>query len=121
MNGLSRIFEDVGRSLAPIRAVGQGAERFSSAKTDARRLDNAVSPDRAAIDFSDDIELLGRGGGRGRPVVSVPSSAFFAQHIGQHPEARNERLESMAADAAYRDAADLGVFLHRAEPLSLAI
>lgn len=121
MNALSRIIEDASRSLAPVRGPRLGDERYASARADVRRVDDAPTA-RSTRYLDDDVELLGaRGGGRGRPVISVPSSAFFAQHLGQNPEFRNHALEKSSAEIAYRDASDLGVTLHRPEPLSLAV
>lgn len=119
---LSRIVEDASRSLAPIRGPRLAGERAAGGHGDPRRIEGEVRQTSAARFANDDIELLGRvGGGRGRPVVSVPSSAFFAQHLGQHPESRNPRQEQFTADVAYRDALDLGVAMERPAPLSLAI
>lgn len=90
-------------------------------QADARRIGGGEDAyARTSRSNEDEVEVLGVGG-RGRPVVSMPSSAFFAQHIGQHPESRNDDLEQAAADGAYKDALDMGVAMDRPMPLSLAI
>jgi len=120
VNALSRIVEDASRTLAPIRAVDLADDRVARGRRDDARVESFAKASDARF-IADDVELLGQGGGRGRPVISVPFSAFFAQHQGQHPEARNPRQEANTADAAYRDAADLGVVLDRPEPIALSI
>ncbi|MGZ0190324.1 MAG: hypothetical protein ACKVH0_20365 [Alphaproteobacteria bacterium] len=107
--------------LAPVRGARLGDERSHGARAEARRIDDAAIPNSSSRFIEDDVEILGHGGGRGRPVISVPSSAFFAQHIGQHPEARNAKEEASSAEVAYRDASDLGVMMDRPEPLALSI
>jgi hypothetical protein len=107
--------------LAPVRDVRFGDERSHGARAEARRIDDAATPHSSTRFIQDDVEILGHGDGRGRPVISVPSSAFFAQHIGQHPEARKAKEEAFSADVAYRDTSDLGVLMDRPEPLSLSI
>ena len=122
VNALSRIVEDVSRRLTPLRGVERTDERLSGQRAETRRVEPEIRAAKSSSFIDDDVELLGRGGGRGRPVVSVPSSAFFAQHIGQHPEEiRSRREQAASADVAYRDAADLGVVLDRPQPLSHAI
>lgn len=120
MTVLSRIPDDASRSLAPIRAVRLAGDR--AGQGDARRIGGDAREIGTARFREDEVEFLGvRGEGRGRTVVSMPSSAFFAQYLGQHPEARNARHEQLTADIAYRDALDLGVAIDRPTPLSLAV
>ena len=121
MSVLVRIADDIGRGAAPTSAVRRTDNRAHQGQHDPRRIGGAEDAyARAARADNDDVEVLGLGG-RGRPVVSMPSSAFFAQHIGQHPEASDRGLKQSTADGAYRDALDLGVVLERPEPISIAV
>lgn len=119
MTVLARIADHVGRNLAPVQAPARHGDRLASESGPARRTD-ASDVFGDVRHSTDDVEILGLGG-RGRPVRSMPSSAFFAQHIGQNPERRNSSLEQYQGDAAYRDALDVGVAMDRPAPLSLAI
>lgn len=117
---MNRIVEEAGRSLAPLRGVRPADDRSHDVRTAPHRAHDTQSGAPSAQFIDDTVELLGKGGGRGRPVISVPSSAFFAQHLGQHPaERRPDPAEQ--AGAAYRTAADLGVIFDRPAPLSLAV
>jgi len=117
-----RIAEDASRALAPLRGPKLAGDRDAGGQAYARRAESAVSGETTARFAERDIELLGpRGGGTGRPVVSVPFSAFFAQHLGQHPDVRDSGEEHFLADVAYRDALDLGVALDRPMPISIAV
>lgn len=116
---LPRPVDEANRALAPVRGPSSAGARYGGAARQIDQRDESAASSRYA---DADVEILGaRGGIGGRPVVSVPSSAFFAQHIGQNPDARNRQEELFTADAAYRDALDLGVALHRPAPLSVAV
>lgn len=120
MTALAHIADDIGRHLVPLKGARQSGERMNGGQADARQVGRGSDAYARVSGAEDEIEVLGLGR-RGRPVVSMPSSAFFAQHIGQHPERRNREMEQTSADAAYRDALDLGVLLERPAPVSLAV
>ena len=118
---LPRPIDDGHRPLTPVRGADAARERFAG-RAGGREGERAV----AETPRVDEFEILGpQGGGRGRPVVSLPSSAFFAQHFGQTPGDTGDEGgaadELLAADAAYRNALDLGVVLNRPTPLSIAV
>lgn len=122
LTDLIRISPSAARMIAPagissIQGVRSSDERsYGGAKVDAY---SAASRHGRYLD--DDVEVLGLGG-RGRPVVSLPSSAFFAQHLSQNPEPTAQpRTHGKAADGAYRNAADLGVTLMNPDPISMVI
>ena len=119
MTVLARIADHAGRNLAPVQATARYGERSTSDANAAGRV-GANDAYGEVHDSSNDIEILGLGS-RGRPVRSMPSSAFFAQHIGQNPDRRNAPLEQSLADVAYRDALDVGVAMDRQAPLSMAV
>lgn len=132
MTALSRIIDDAHIGVAPIRPKRPAGDRFGGGERQAeevvrplrsgRRADDGAAAARGGRRAEDHIEFLGVPGGvRGHSVVSIPSSAFVAQHIAQHPEQRNPEDEQSSADIAYRDASDLGVVLDRPYPLSIAV
>ena len=121
MNALSRIIENASRGMAPVRPVALADQHVTGGRHDPHRVDER-RVGAAANDFiADDVEILGSGGGRGRPVVSVPSSAFFAQHLGQNPEPRDDGRRPVRAETAYGAAADLSVAMHRPTPLAMTV
>ncbi len=121
MGILNRIADDATRSLAPIRGPKVAGDRFAGGRGDVHGVETQTYGVDGVRLLDDNVEVLGARGGRGKPVVSLPSSAFFAQHLGQHPEFRNVEEEFSFADIAYRDAMDLGVSLDRPTPLSFAV
>lgn len=103
--------------VASVQGVRPGDERAHQGP----KVDAYSASSRHSRFLDDEVEVLGLGG-RGRPVVSLPSSAFFAQHISQNPEpVADHSRQSRMADGAYRNAADLGVSMMNPDPISMAI
>lgn len=103
--------------VASVQGVRPGDERSHQ----SGRIDAYSASSRHSQFIDDEVEVLGLGG-RGRPVISLPSSAFFAQHISQNPEPTADQYrQSRMADSAYRNAADLGVMMMSPDPISMAI
>ena len=114
MNALARIVDSAVRPYGSVHQARPTSGRPAGEAGIGRHANDAV------YEVEQDVEYIGVAN-RGRPLRSMPSSAFFAQHIAQHPERRNASLEQSQADVAYRDALDMGVDLERPTPLSLAV
>lgn len=101
--------------VASVQGVRPGDERSHQ----GARIDSYSASSRHSRFLDDEVEVLGLGG-RGRPVVSLPSSAFFAQHTSQNPEPKMDGArQARTADGAYRNAAHLGVSLMSPDPISI--
>lgn len=122
MHDLIRISPDAARMMPPAMVTSvQGVRPGDERSHNSARTDSYTASSRHSRFLDDEVEVLGLGG-RGRPVVSLPSSAFFAQHLSQNPEPKMDGArQARTADGAYRNAADLGVSLMSPDPISMAI
>ncbi len=103
--------------VASVQGVRSGEERSHH----SARIHSYTDSSQHSCLLDDEIEVPGLGG-RGRPVVSLPSSTFFAQLLSQNPEPKmDDTRQARTADGAYRNAADLGVSLMSPDPISMAI
>ncbi len=119
---LIRISPDAARMMPPAMVASvQGVRPGDERSHHGARIDSYSASSRHSRFQEEEIEVLGLGG-RGRPVISLPSSAFFAQHISQNPEPEMDgSRQARTADGAYRNAADLGVTMMSPDPISVAI